>query len=98
MHFKSKLEYVIIDMVSSRYFNVMNKQLKGKIMSKQKKCSVKSGMGETDLGRGEIKDNFLAALVTSKLYKMQVVQAKKGKGSYQRKSKNVRQESYLIAA
>ncbi|GAC32165.1 alternative ribosome-rescue factor [Paraglaciecola polaris LMG 21857] len=55
-------------------------------------------MSETELGRGKIKDNFLAALVTSKLYKMQVVKAKKGKGSYQRKAKNIRQESYLIAA
>ena len=67
-------------------------------MSKQKNSSAKAHMSETDLGRGKIKDNFLAALVTSKLYKMQVVQAKKGKGSYQRKSKNIRQESYLIAA
>jgi alternative ribosome-rescue factor len=67
-------------------------------MSKYKKLSVKASMGETDLGRGKIKDNFLAALVTSKLYKMQVVQAKKGKGSYQRRAKNIRQESYLIAA
>lgn len=67
-------------------------------MSKQKKSSVKTCVGETDLGRGKIKDNFLAALVTSKLYKMQVVQAKKGKGSYQRKAKNIRQESYLMAA
>lgn len=67
-------------------------------MSKQKNSSAKAVMSEADLGRGKIKDNFLAALVTSKLYKMQVVQAKKGKGSYQRKSKNIRQESYLIAA
>jgi alternative ribosome-rescue factor len=67
-------------------------------MSKQKNSSAKAGMSETDLGRGKIKDNFLAALVTSKLYKMQVVQSKKGKGSYQRKPKNIRQEPYLIAA
>jgi alternative ribosome-rescue factor len=67
-------------------------------MSKQKKTSAKADMSETDLGRGKINDNFLAALVTSKVYKMQIVQAKKGKGSYQRKAKNLRQESYLIAA
>lgn len=71
---------------------------KGKIMSKQKKPLAKAMTSETDLGRGKIKDNFLAALVTSKMYKMQVVKAKKGKGSYQRKAKNVRRESYLIAA
>ncbi|TYK64790.1 alternative ribosome rescue factor ArfA [Colwellia echini] len=61
----------------------------------------------TDLGRGEIKNNFLAALVTSKVYKMQVVKAKKGKGSYQRKAKNNAKasfkngrggESYLMVA
>jgi len=51
-----------------------------------------------DIGRGEIKDNFLAALVTSKAYKVQIVKAKKGKGSYQRKTKFKGQESYLIAA
>jgi alternative ribosome-rescue factor len=67
-------------------------------MSKQKNTLAKTQVGETDLGRGKIKDNFLAAIVTSKLYKMQVVKAKKGKGSYQRKEKNIRQESYLIAA
>ena len=67
-------------------------------MSKQKKPSAKANMSETDLGRGKIQDNFLAALVTSTLYKMQVVKAKKGKGSYQRKAKNLRRESYLMAA
>jgi alternative ribosome-rescue factor len=72
-------------------------------MSKQKKPLTKAGIvkvnkSETEIGRGQIKGNFLAALVTSKVYKMQVVKAKKGKGSYQRKAKNVRLESYLMAA
>ena len=67
-------------------------------MSKQNKPLAKAGNNETELGRGQIKGNFLAALVTSKVYKMQVVKAKKGKGSYQRKAKNVRRESYLMAA
>jgi alternative ribosome-rescue factor len=67
-------------------------------MNKQKTSLTKVETSETDLGRGNIKDNFLAALVTSKLYKMQVVKAKKGKGSYQRKAKNLRRESYLMAA
>lgn len=55
---------------------------------------------KTEMGRGIIKDNFLAAVVTSSLYKQQIVQAKKGKGSYQRKNKfSIKgQESYLIAA
>jgi alternative ribosome-rescue factor len=67
-------------------------------MSKQNKLLVKAGNNETELGRGEIKGSFLAALVTSKVYKMQVVKSKKGKGSYQRKAKNLRRESYLMAA
>ena len=72
-------------------------------MSKQKKALAKAGTvkvnkSETELGRGKITGNFLAALVTSKVYKMQVVKAKKGKGSYQRKAKNSGGESYLMAA
>jgi len=67
-------------------------------MSKRNKKPNVANKNESDLGRGKIKDNFLAALVTSKVYKMQVVKAKKGKGSYQRKAKYSRQESYLIAA
>jgi alternative ribosome-rescue factor len=58
----------------------------------------KSKTYTVDIGRGKIKDNFLAALITSNLYKMQVVKAKKGKGSYQRKTKHKGQESYLIVA
>ncbi|WP_111980142.1 alternative ribosome-rescue factor A [Algibacillus agarilyticus] len=79
-------------------------------MSKKKKAWVKNTpvnaqaetttnpSNKTEIGRGTINDNFLAALVTSKVYKMQVVQPKKGKGSYKRKAKNLRRESYLIAA
>ena len=67
-------------------------------MTKKNKSLVKANANVTEIGRGTINDNFLAALVTSKQYKMQVVKAKKGKGAYQRKAKNVRRESYLIAA
>ena len=69
-------------------------------MNKQKKSLIKTSTktNQVELGRGIIKDNFLAALVTSKCFKMQVVKAKKGKGSYQRKAKNLRRESYLMAA
>lgn len=49
-------------------------------------------------GRGEIKDNSFAALVTSKLFRTQVVKAKKGKGAYSRKAKHQGKEPYLIAA
>lgn len=39
-------------------------------------------------GRGQIRDNALQALVTSKLFQPKVVRAKKGKGSYKRKGRN----------
>jgi len=66
---------------------------------KKSKHATSTGI-TVDLGRGIIKDNFLAALVTSKVYKQQIVQAKKGKGAYQRKEKYQQkgQEPYLIAA
>lgn len=53
---------------------------------------------KVDTGRGVIRDNALAALVTSKIFKPQVVAAKKGKGAYKRNKKHTGQESYLIAA
>ncbi|MEL0633898.1 alternative ribosome rescue factor ArfA [Pseudoalteromonas carrageenovora] len=51
-----------------------------------------------DTGRGVINHNALAALVTSKVFKPQVVKAKKGKGAFKRSNKHVGRESYLIAA
>ena len=51
-----------------------------------------------DTGRGVINHNALAALVTSKVFKPQVVKAKKGIGSFKRNNKHVGRESYLIAA
>ena len=58
-----------------------------------------------EMGRGQVKHNHLAALVTSKVYRQQVVKAKKGKGAYARKDKKNSkftygkgQEPYLIAA
>ena len=41
-----------------------------------------------DTGRGNVTHNALAALVTSRVFQQQVVKAKKGKGSYQRKGKH----------
>lgn len=66
-------------------------------MSK-KKVTANHSASTVDTGRGVIKDNALAALVTSKIFKPQVVSAKKGKGAYKRKRKHSGQESYLIAA
>lgn len=51
-----------------------------------------------ETGRGVIKDNALAALVTSNLFRMQVVAPKKGKGAFKRAKKHKGQESYLNAA
>jgi len=70
----------------------------GKVTKSKKQLKLAEGV--VDIGRGVIKDNFLAAVVTSKLYRQQVVQAKKGKGAYQRKEKyqNKGSEPYLIAA
>lgn len=69
-------------------------------MSKKKKVLETTNNQAVDTGRGTIKDNYLAALVTSKVYKMQVVKAKKGKGSFKRKDKHksAGRESYLMAA
>ncbi|WP_231665366.1 MULTISPECIES: alternative ribosome rescue factor ArfA [unclassified Pseudoalteromonas] len=41
---------------------------------------------------------YLVALVTSKVFRTQVVKAKKGKGSFNRKEKYKGRESNLIAA
>ncbi len=59
-------------------------------MSKSKKMSV-------DAGRGTINDCALAALVTSKVFRTQVVKAKKGKGSYKRKGKH-KLKAYPVAS
>jgi alternative ribosome-rescue factor len=68
------------------------------MMSKNKETQVLQKSTLTELGRGKIKDNFFAALVTSKVYKIQVVKAKKGKGSFKRNNKHQGKEPYLIAA
>lgn len=66
-------------------------------MNMKKKAAVSSAQ-QVDIGKGKIKHNHLAALVTSKVFKSQVVKAKKGKGAYKRKDKHKGRESYLIAA
>lgn len=66
-------------------------------MSKSKSGANSPAGMSTETGRGQVKHNHLAALVTSKVYRQQVVKAKKGKGSYKRNNKNG-QEPYLMAA
>ena len=66
-------------------------------MAQSKVNKNRQHQGGCELGRGVIKDNFLAAVVTSTLYKQQIITAKKGKGAYQRTQKHKGQESYLIA-
>ncbi|UUM32948.1 alternative ribosome-rescue factor A [Vibrio japonicus] len=51
-----------------------------------------------EVGRGEIKDNALKAVVTSQLFKVRVEKAKKGKGSFCRKMKHKGKEPYSKAA
>jgi len=52
----------------------------------------------TDLGRGTINHSALGALVTSKVFRMRVEKAKKGKGAFSRKAKHSGKECYQIAA
>ncbi len=52
----------------------------------------------TDLGRGTINHSALGALVTSKVIRMRVEKAKKGKGAFSRKAKHSGKECYQIAA
>ncbi|NOH79847.1 ribosome alternative rescue factor ArfA [Vibrio sp. RE86] len=53
---------------------------------------------QVDLGRGDIKDNALKAMVTSKLFRAKVEKAKKGKGSFTRRAKHRGKEPYSKAA
>ncbi|MEH6577938.1 MAG: ribosome alternative rescue factor ArfA [Amphritea sp.] len=76
----------------------MSKPNKHRQPSGESQASVLVDGTPVETGRGRIKDNFLAALVTSAVYRSQVVKAKKGKGSFQRKDKHKGRESYLIAA
>lgn len=62
-------------------------------MSKQEHC-LPPVSSDIDIGRGQIKDNALKALVTSQLFRTRVVKAKKGKGSFQRKAKHRGKEPY----
>jgi len=53
---------------------------------------------QVDLARGTINHSAIGALVTSKIFCMRVVKAKKGKGSFNRKAKHSGKECYQIAA
>ena len=71
-------------------------------MAKQKKTAKAQALSheqkQVDLARGKINHSALGALVTSKIFCMQVVKAKKGKGSFKRKAKHSGKECYQIAA
>lgn len=58
------------------------------------KISPKLDSGVVDIGRGEIKDNYFQAIVTSRVFRSKVEKAKKGKGSYTRNSKHRGKESF----
>ncbi len=70
-------------------------------MKRKVKASESSSLSlqsSLELGRGEIQDCALKAVVTSKLFKTRVVKPKKGKGSYQRKMKFKGKEPYSKVA
>lgn len=73
----------------------MTKQNK---MAKTPALPPKQEQKQVDLARGRINHSALGALVTSKVFCMRVVQAKKGKGSFNRKAKHSGKECYQIAA
>jgi len=65
--------------------------------AKPKQAAHKTVM-QTEIARGTINHSAIAALVTSKVFAMRVVKAKKGKGSFTRKEKHSGKECYQIAA
>ena len=71
-------------------------------MVKQNKAAkvheLSSVQKQADLARGTINHSALGALVTSKIFCMRVVKAKKGKGSFTRKTKHSGKECYQIVA
>ncbi len=71
---------------------------KKKKMAKAQTLSPNQPQKQAELGRGTINHCALAALVTSKVFSMRVVKAKKGKGSFNRKAKHSGKECYQIAA
>lgn len=71
---------------------------KQKKMAKMPKQKLETVQKQADLARGTINHSALAALVTSKIFCMRVVKAKKGKGSFNRKAKHSGKECYQIAA
>jgi alternative ribosome-rescue factor len=66
-------------------------------MSKHKKAAT-AVKKQTDIARGTINHSAMAALVTSKVFSMRIVKAKKGKGAFNRKAKHSGKECYQIAA
>ncbi len=67
-------------------------------MKQTSKTSHQTEVLDTEFGRGKIKDNALKAVVTSQLFKQRVEKAKKGKGSFSRKTKHKGKEPYSKAA
>ncbi|KJY93743.1 hypothetical protein TW84_02420 [Vibrio neptunius] len=66
--------------------------------ARKKKNDVASLRANLDVGRGEVQDNALKAVVTSQLFKTRVEKAGKGKGSFTRKLKHKGKEPYSKAA
>lgn len=68
-------------------------------MKKRKQqFSVDDNVIAVEFGRGQVNDNALKAMVTSKLFRAKVEKAKKGKGSFQRNMKHKGREPYSKVA
>ena len=59
-----------------------------------KKVENETQQVDLEVGRGEIHDNALKAIVTSRLFKTRTERAKKGRGSFNRKMKHKGKEPY----
>ncbi|WP_341664668.1 ribosome alternative rescue factor ArfA [Vibrio sp.] len=64
------------------------------VRSIPKKVENETQQADLEVGPGEIQDNALKAMVTSRLFKTRVERSKKGKGSFNRKMKHKGKEPY----
>lgn len=64
------------------------------VKSTRKKVENETQLVDLEVGRGEIHDNALKAIVTSRLFKTRTERAKKGRGSFNRKMKHKGKEPY----
>ena len=86
------------DSKSSSLETLINKTTLRKTIGKVERQTDSTTQNRTDIARGTINHSALGALVTSKVFCMRVEKAKKGKGSFKRKTKHSGKEYYQITA